>query len=376
MKVHVHFFESPSKPFQLVDIFSDLFSLNSPDRVAAIRDIHRTTSSSTHSSFRMYPRNRGYCEYISDEGELRKLDKAVLSSGINYGTVPAVPLAQQPDDLKRPLCCVNGTCPIPRFIPDEILNATSYSSTVGNTTATWKKELQVPANKNKAMLNTNIVRSQFYVQGICCSSETSQILAILQPIKGVELVRVNAQLKSVVVDHDPSLVQAMDIAKALDRERFKSRITEDGGLMGDLHLTQSISNGIMGDKEQESRKRSQFFVENICCAAEIRPIQSILESMNGIHEVSINVTTKMVYVRHDVKVVNAMEIESRLRKEGFRAQVLLDVASAEGTSPMSDATLESVDDGIEIHTSKLNPLIVISGLFWIISMFSYVGGNW
>jgi copper chaperone CopZ len=217
------------------------------------------------------------------------------------------------------------------------------------------------------------------VQGICCSSETSQILAILQPIIGIQSVRVNAQLKSVMVEHDPSLVQATDIQKALDRERFKSRITEDGGMvMGDLHL---VSQSREEEQDQESKKRSQFFVENICCAAEIRPIRSILETMDGIHEVSINVTTKMVYVRHDVSIVAASEIESRLNKQGFRTQILVDVARVQ--KPMvteaegkTESTLESVDDSVEIHTSKLNPLIIISGLFWIISMFSYIGGSW
>ena len=324
--------------------------MNTTDRVAAIRDIHRATSSSTTAANnRIYPRNRGYCEYVSDDGHLFQDDEL----------------------LKQPLCCTRGTCGVSGFVPAEILNAYPYSSSIPI------KEAPLPTERDVLVPTIISVRSQLAVSGICCSSETPQILAILQPIPGVQSVRVNTQLKSVLVEHNPKLVQANDIKSVLDREKFKAKIVEDGGIIRhDLLLSANL-------EEEQSRgynMRSQLYVENICCAAEIQPIRSILESVNGIHEVSVNVTTKMVYIRHDVSKVGASEIELRLTKEGFRAQVIFDAARLpKSILTETDGTMSSSEDesvGTDIHSSKLNPFIAISGLFWVTSMLSYISRDW
>jgi copper chaperone CopZ len=126
------------------------------------------------------------------------------------------------------------------------------------------------------------VRSTIVCTGICCSSEIPMIHNIVKPLHGIAKTMINVPLKQVVLDHNPKVISATDIEDALNKAAFGATIKKDGGAGG---ATSSSSTG-----------RSQFHVNKICCSSEIPAINSILEPIQGVSNVSINVTTKMVCV--------------------------------------------------------------------------------
>jgi copper chaperone CopZ len=73
--------------------------------------------------------------------------------------------------------------------------------------------------------------------------------------------------------------------------------------------------------------RSHLFVEKICCASESRQIKSLLGKVAGVGEVSVNTTTKIVYVDHDVDVISASGVADILNEQRFGASVKKDAAS-------------------------------------------------
>ncbi|KAL7540531.1 hypothetical protein ACHAXR_012232 [Thalassiosira sp. AJA248-18] len=104
---------------------------------------------------------------------------------------------------------------------------------------------------------------------------------------------------------------------------------------------------------------SKLFVKGICCASEIPQVESILRPMEGVVEISINTTTKTVYVDHDVDIVSVNDIATALNDQGFGAVIKKDAA----------VTMDQLA-GI--------PTVILSGVFWVISMLSLIdsSSNW
>ena len=148
--------------------------------------------------------------------------------------------------------------------------------------------------------NTQTVKSSFICTKICCAAEIPPIRNLLEPLPGVEHVMVNITMKTVVTSHVPSLISAQDIVDTLNKGYFGATIKNDG-----CSANVTVLNG-----------RSQLYVDNICCASEIPGIEAVLTPIPGVNKVSINVTTKLVCVDHNTRLVSADELQSAL-EEGF-----------------------------------------------------------
>jgi copper chaperone CopZ len=148
----------------------------------------------------------------------------------------------------------------------------------------------------------------------------------LNKISGVEGIRVNVPLKQVLVDHDSVRCTARDVETAL--APFGARILRDGA----ASLTNNIN---ASEKSGAAIGRSQFHVQNICCASEIPAITAIVQPLPGVANLAINPTTKTVYVDHDCSLLSATDICNALNAQSFGAQVRVDGAARLGAASPS-----------------------------------------
>jgi copper chaperone CopZ len=174
------------------------------------------------------------------------------------------------------------------------------------------------------------VSSTLSCGGICCASESPIIEKRLAVLAGVEKVMINVPLKQVIVKHNPQLISAKELERVLNEEHMKATIMRDG----------APSFG-----KRSSAGRSQFFVQHICCASEIPAIRKIVEPLPGVTAVSINTTTKAIYVDHETTIISAQDICDALNREKFGAEIRYDAATSNSTSLMNfvQSTL-SLDD--------------------------------
>ena len=121
---------------------------------------------------------------------------------------------------------------------------------------------------------------------------------MLKLVEGIDKIAVNVPLRQVVVDHNPKVIAASDIAHILIKNHLGGIIKRNGA---------------------STCGRSSFYVQHICCAAEIPPIRAIVEKLDGVSKVSVNVTSKIVYVDHESSIVSAQNICDALNKEKFGA---------------------------------------------------------
>lgn len=293
-----------------------------------------------------------------------------------------------------------------------------------------------------------VKRSELFVEKICCASEIPAIESILKPLPGISEVKVNPTTKAVYIIHDHTKTSASDAADALNKEKFGAKIRKDGGTIS-----------------KPSVSRSELYVEKICCASEIPAIESILKTLPGISEIKVNPTTKSVYIIHDYTVTSANDASDALNKEKFGAKIRNDGGAiskaSEGRSELfvestllltgvfdsnlltqmlkkkfakyskkqvknyeivfasktlqidhnpnlvkikqllfdlqdsvsndinvtvlRDGELEGLwiiskdedsEDAPEVHSASLKPAVFMSGVFWIISLFSLIRENW
>ena len=78
--------------------------------------------------------------------------------------------------------------------------------------------------------------------------------------------------------------------------------------------------------------RSIIHVQAICCAAEIPAIRSILDKINGVENVAVVTTTKLVYVTHVPHKVAANDLIAALNEQMFEATLRQDGAHDKGES--------------------------------------------
>lgn len=152
------------------------------------------------------------------------------------------------------------------------------------------------------------VRSTFACTGICCSSEIPAIRSILEPVSGVRKVLVNASVKQVLVDFDPSLASTSDLAQRLTKNGFVATVKFDGG-------------GAVTAASGTGPARTVLYVEGICCASEVPAVTSILEPLPGVSRISVNTTAKLVYVHHIAAASAPQLLADALSREGFAASI-------------------------------------------------------
>jgi Cd2+/Zn2+-exporting ATPase len=205
-------------------------------------------------------------------------------------------------------------------------------------------------------------KSSFFVSGICCSSEIPAINSILEPLNGVEKVSINVPNKTVYVHHEFSLISASGIKDALDSEKFDCKILNDAGDAFQLK-------GTVMSKYVEST----FLIESVFEAKEAQKLKQMLSARFAKDQLShsdTHVPSKTIKIDHNPQSVSASLLKEFLTESDFACSIVAD-GYAEGI-------WSAGEDEVEEHKVKLQWNVILSGVFWIVSMLHFidVDGNW
>lgn len=178
----------------------------------------------------------------------------------------------------------------------------------------------------------------------------------------------------VYVDHEVDLISASDLANALNKEGFGAVTKKDGavaldqmaGIPTDVFVESTFDLASVLNETNGSDK------EKVACVIQACLDQKFAEAQ--IKSVSVNEGEKMLAVEHNPYYLTAAGIVEVLASHAYDVQVLSD-GSADGMWALS-LMKEDTHDTIEQQSSTVRWTVVLSGIFWIISMFSYIGGNW
>jgi hypothetical protein len=226
------------------------------------------------------------------------------------------------------------------------------------------------------------VRSQFHVGGICCAMEIPVIRKIVKPLSGVETLQINITTKMVYVQHDIGLIEAQSIAFQLTKEGFPSEIVVDGAVQ--------LRRVARDNTKTLTVVRSEF-VESTVLVSHLRhqdmtTLQNIFRQnyrRDQVRAFFAHVPSHTIKLEHNPELLPIRDIPILLEQHGFNANVAVDGKEAglflpvlEEYGPSSCSAINEgglMDDHIDASVD-LKYHVVLSGLFWVLSMFSVAGG--
>ncbi|CAB9504971.1 Putative inactive cadmium/zinc-transporting ATPase HMA3 [Seminavis robusta] len=213
-----------------------------------------------------------------------------------------------------------------------------------------------------AGLEGAIGRSHYHVKKICCAAEIPIINGVLEPINGVSNVAFNITAKMVYVDHDTNTVSAQALCDALNDATFGATLKKDAG---------KASKG-----GTASFVRSTLKIETD--TSDVEMVEEALKTFKSseLESFVVDGKGKAITLSHNPLVLPLESVVSHLKKEaGFvtsisfngEDDIVWDFPSYEDVT-----SNQEVDSGDEDKLPK--PTVILSGIFWILSMFSNIGG--
>jgi len=206
-------------------------------------------------------------------------------------------------------------------------------------------------------------RSKFYVGGICCSSEIPAIRAILEPVKGVKGLLVTVATKMVYVDHSANVISADDIANALKKGGFDSKVKYDcfkdsGGFLSSLVM-------------------SKFSIQS-SSPTTLADLRSYLKTFDvyQVEGYQVDKKTMTTTIIHNPLLISAKGLADSILK-ATKIKTIVEKDGNEGkvwNFPKTTDEEDSTNNDSE-GAGSIRPAVAIAGAFWIISMFSKFGGS-
>jgi len=132
--------------------------------------------------------------------------------------------------------------------------------------------------------------------------------------------------------------------------------------------TPAVTNNVVLSIQEEHTAviRTRLIITSgLCCSSEVPTIKNIISSLPGVQHVRVNVATKMVLIDYPAATAatTASSIVNLLQTQGFSSHILEDVGETNQNTTPNDQKI--------IHWN-----VVFSGIFWVVSMLSYIGGPW
>eukprot|EP00980_Cylindrotheca_fusiformis_P026216 scaffold15514_cov129-Cylindrotheca_fusiformis.AAC.24 len=149
----------------------------------------------------------------------------------------------------------------------------------------------------------HVVRSKFYVHGICCSTEVPTVRGILKQIPGVSRQQINITTKMVQVQHDTSIISAQRIAERLSKEGFPTKVQRDG-------IAQA------GPPNGHRRHGQTTLAVRGNLSSEDRPfIEQKLGELEAVVRICFNIAEGLVHVDHDVYELSSIQLVKHMEPQ-------------------------------------------------------------
>lgn len=212
----------------------------------------------------------------------------------------------------------------------------------------------------------HVGRSQFHARGICCASEIPAISAIVEPMPGVKSVTINTTTKTVYVDHELAVVSAQTICDALNEQQFGAEVRFDAATSATSARSTFVQSTLTWNGEGDGVDPDTEVLTNFLRGFDATQMESFF----------VDVPARRINVAHNPFSLTAQTVAQILEQEtGLVATVEVDGADPEH---WKFPTIVDQIDGMEEDETPTypKPTVILSGIFWIVSMLHYIGGNW
>jgi len=227
-------------------------------------------------------------------------------------------------------------------------------------------------------LASRVGRSNLLIKdGMCCASEVPQIENILNPLDSVEVISINPTTKRVVVDHNVDSISAEDIAKVLTNQGFTTVVKIDAavameqteaGIPTDVYVNSEFDlTSIMEDTNKDDWGKIGEAIQ-LCLEQKFTEKQT--------KNIAFNEEGKLLTIEHNPYYLTAPGIVNYLSKLGYEDAKIVSDGAQDGLWAISSMMRLDTEESIDEQRTSVRWPVILSGVFWLISMLSFIGGNW
>jgi Cd2+/Zn2+-exporting ATPase len=177
----------------------------------------------------------------------------------------------------------------------------------------------------------------------------------------------------VYVDHDFDIISAEDIANTLDSEGFNSVVKQNAAIANQMI-------GIPSDVFVKSTFDLTDVFQSTADAVRGTIREDVLACLekkrkeNQVTNVFLDLQVNILSLEHNPYYVTAASLANILSRKLHGVQIASD-GGADGTWALPSIK-DNTEEFVEPQSSNVRWPVVLSGIFWIISMLSFIGGSW
>ena len=167
----------------------------------------------------------------------------------------------------------------------------------------------------------------------------------------------------VYVDHDYNTVSAQDICDALNEEAFGARVDHDAATA--IRTASAFATSTFSFETNGNEVPTRETLTDLLKTYDKAHVETFV----------VDVPSKRITICHNPLLLSAQALADDLADK-------VDIAAKVETDgeEMKIWDFPDIEEGEvvveEPMTARLRPTVVLSGVFWIISMLSFIGGNW
>ncbi|KAF4994599.1 hypothetical protein FGRMN_5714 [Fusarium graminum] len=205
----------------------------------------------------------------------------------------------------------------------EIIEDRGFDAEVLNT------DLPSPIGKRFPDLldDDEFITTTIAIEGMTCGACTSAIEGGFQDVPGVKNFSISLLSERAVIEHDPDLLTAEQIAEIIDDRGFEATIIDSGKSTSDK-----------SGKESDNMSNiavTTVAIEGMTCGACTSAVEGGFKGVNGVLKFNISLLAERAVITHDVTKLLPNQIAEIIEDRGFDAQVVSTQATNDHQSSSS-----------------------------------------
>jgi len=171
-----------------------------------------------------------------------------------------------------------------------------------------------------AHMATTVVRTI----GMTCSACTSSVESAFKGVDGVGSVSVSLAMERTVVQHDPSVISAEQIAEMIDDRGFDAEVISTD-LQTPEHGAGSVDNkaddGMAGSDKQQLLT-TVVSISGMTCGACTSAVEGGFKDVDGVVKFNISLLAERAVITHDPSKLSAEQVVEIIDDRGFDAEII------------------------------------------------------
>jgi P-type Cu+ transporter len=208
---------------------------------------------------------------------------------------------------------------------------------------TTASTVQQSSKSQDVSLEPQMTMTTLSVQGMTCGACTSAIEAGFKGVAGVKTMSVSLLSERVVVEHDPSIISAEQVAEIIEDRGFDAAVLDSK-----LQEAAATSATGTGTPPPNQALTTTVAIEGMTCGACTSAVEGAFKDVNGLIQFNISLLAERAVITHEPSNLSADKIVEIIEDAGFDAKLISSQSEASqhlGTSSTVQLKLYGLSDG-------------------------------